>query len=93
MPTLGQILGTSNRDVFEDDMPELREGESRDHVIGGHHLRVTATRHLGVDTGRRSYCVECLTCSEIVHEATTGAHWNMKFHVKDAAERAAEESK
>ena len=92
MKTLGQILGTSSRSIFEDDMPDLREGETRDFVLDDHHLRVTATRHLGVDTGRRRYRVECLTCNEVVHVATTGAHWNMKFHVKDAAERAAEES-
>ena len=88
MKTLGQILGTSNRGLFEDDLPDLRAGESRDYAIGDHHLRVTATRELGCDTGRRRYRVECLTCDEIVHAATTGVHWNMKYHVRDAAERA-----
>jgi hypothetical protein len=92
MRTLGQILGTSNRDIFEDDVLDLREGQARDFMRSDHRLRVTATRHLGVDTGRRRYRVECLTCGEIVHEATTGAHWNMEFHVRDAARRAAEES-
>ena len=89
MKTLGQIVGTSNRDVFEDDLPDLREGESRDYAIGDHHLRVTATRELGVDTGRRCYRVECLTCAKVVHEAMTGAHWNMEYHVRDAARRSA----
>lgn len=87
MKTLGQILGTSNRGVFEDDLPDLREGQSRDFVLGDHHLRVTATRELGVDTGRRRYRVEWLTCAEVVHEATTGAHWNMERHLRDVAER------
>lgn len=89
--TLGQILGTSNRGVFEDDLPDLREGESRDYAIGAHHLRVTTTHVLGVDTGRRRYRVECLTCDEVVHEETTGAHSNMKYHVRDAADRSARE--
>ncbi|HSX22905.1 MAG TPA: hypothetical protein VLE97_09050 [Gaiellaceae bacterium] len=88
MKTLGQILGTSNKSVFEDDV-DLREGESRDYAEGGHHFRVTATARLGVDTGRRRYRVECLSCSEIVHEATTGAHANIRYHLRDAAERAA----
>ncbi len=76
--------------IFEDDIPDLREGESRDFALDGHHLRVTATSDLGCDTGRRRYRVECLSCREVVHPATTGAHWNMSFHVRDAERRAAE---
>ena len=87
MKTLGQILGTSNRDVFEDDIAGLSPGESRDFAIDGHHLRVTATRELGCDTGRRRYRVECLSCQEVVHEATTGAHCNMGYHVREAERR------
>lgn len=91
MKTLGQVLGTSNRDVFEDDVSGLRRGESRDFAIDGHHFRVTATADLGCDTGRRRYRVECLSCQEVVHEATTGAHWNMGYHVRDVARRSAVE--
>jgi hypothetical protein len=82
MKTLGQVLGTSSRGPYDDDVPELREGQSCDYAIEGHHLRVTATSALGCDSGRRRYRVECLTCDEVVHEATTGAHWNMRHHVK-----------
>lgn len=57
---------------------------------GYHHLRVTATSHLGCDTGRRRYRVECLTCGTIVHEATTGAYPNMQSHVVHVAEDAAQ---
>ena len=89
MKTLGQILGTSSKSVLEDDVADLREGQSRDYPDGGHHFRVTATAQLGVDTGRRRYRVECLSCGEVVHEATTGAHANIRFHLKDVAERAA----
>lgn len=60
--TLAQVLGTSNKGLFEDDMPELGVGESRDYAVEGHHMHVTATRELGCDTGRRRYRVECLTC-------------------------------
>jgi len=87
--TLRQLLGTSSKGPFDDDMPELREGQSRDFVVDGHHLRVTATSELGIDTGRRRYRVECLTCGEIVHEATTGPRWNMARHPRWAAEDAA----
>lgn len=83
MKTLGQILGTSSRGPYDDDVPELREGEARDYMVEDHHLRVTATAELGIDSGRRRYRVECLTCGEIVHEATTGAYWNMQKHAED----------
>ncbi len=87
MKTLAQLLGTTSKGVFDDDIDGLAPGDSRDFEIDGHHLRVTATRELGCDTGRRRYRVECLTCSEVVHEATTGARWNMGFHVRES-ERA-----
>lgn len=92
MKTLGQILGTSNRDVFEDDISGLQPGESRDFAIEGHHMRVTATAEVGIDTGRRRYRVECLSCSEIVHKATTGANWNIGFHVREVARRTMEDA-
>ena len=87
MKTLGQVLGTSNRGVYEDDLPDLLDDQSRDFVRDDHHLRVTATSKLGCDTGRRRYRVECLSCGEVVHEATTGAHWNIGFHIRDVAQR------
>jgi hypothetical protein len=92
MKTLGQILGMSNRSIFEDAMPELREGESRDFAIEDHHMRVTATNELGCDTGRRRYRVECLSCGEVVHAATTGPQWNMKHHLRDAADGRSEQA-
>lgn len=88
MKTLGQVLGTSDKGPFDDDMPELREvGESRDFMLDGHQLRVTATREVGCDSGRRRYRVECLTCNEVVHDATTGPRWNLERHLRDVAER------
>ena len=88
MRTLGQVLGTSGKSVHEDDV-DLRPGESRDYLVDGHHQRVTATDQLGRHSGRRRYRVECLTCGAVVHEATTGAHANMRTHARFAAEDAA----
>ena len=87
--TLAQLLGTSTKGPFEDDMSELGVGASRDFPVEGHHMRVTATGKVGCDSGRRRYRVECLTCVEVVHDATTGAHWNLERHLRDVAERAA----
>ena len=89
MRTLGQVLGTSHKSVHEDDVEGLRPGESRDYLVDGHHQRVTATDQHGCDSGRRRYRVECLTCGGVVHEATTGAHSNMRTHARFAAEDAA----
>jgi hypothetical protein len=66
-----------------DDALDLPEGQSRDYEIDAHLLRVTATAQVGWNTGRRRYRVECLTCGEVVHVATTGPHWNMRDHVRE----------
>ena len=81
MRTLGQLLGTSSRGVFEDDIDGMQPGDVRRFTRGEQAFDVTATRELGCDTGRRRYRVECVTCGELVHEATTGPRWNMEHHV------------
>jgi hypothetical protein len=86
--TLAQVLGTSDKGPFDDDVDGLAVGQSRDYMLDGHHQRVTATGEVGIDSGRRRYRVECLTCAEIVHEATTGAFANMERHVRWAREDA-----
>lgn len=83
MKTLGQVLGTSSKGLFDDDMPELRTvGAFRDVLIENHHMRVTATAELGCDTGRRRYRVVCRSCRVVVHPATTGPHAQMDTHVR-----------
>ena len=83
MKTLGQILGTSTKGPYDDDIDGLAVGQSRDFTHDGHHMRVTAVRATGFHSGRRRYLVECLTCAVVVHEATTGAVYNMERHAQE----------
>ena len=50
-------------------------------------FRVSPTQLRGVDTGRVRFRVECLTCGEIVHEATTGSTFNVKSHLSSRHNR------
>jgi hypothetical protein len=45
-----------------------------------HRYLVTPTGESGINTGRPRYRVECLSCGELLHEATTGAVENMEAH-------------
>lgn len=67
---------------LEDAELNLAEGQSLDYASTSCVLRVTATAQVGWNTGRRRYRVECLTCNEIVHTATTRPHWNMRVHTR-----------
>lgn len=57
--------------------------ERVDFELQGHHFRVTPIDKRGVDTGRRRYLVECLTCEEEIHEATTGPAGMCRQHLED----------
>jgi hypothetical protein len=46
-------------------------------------LQVTPTNKIGCDTGRTRYWVECLTCNEILHEATTGPKYYIEKHLSE----------
>ena len=70
--------------TFEDAIPDMQSGDERTFTDGGHVFRVTATKHLGCDSGRRRYRVECVTCNAVEHEATTGPQSMMRYHVRDA---------
>lgn len=70
--------------VYDDAMPELAPGNTAEVVRDGHTIHITATRATGFSTGRRRYTVECLTCRETVHEATTGPMQNVDSHLRDA---------
>ena len=48
-------------------------------------FRVNATGETGINTGRMSYRVECVTCSELLHEATTGTMYRIEQHLKEKA--------
>jgi len=51
-------------------------------LIEGHQLKVTPTSLIGCDTGRRRYKVECLSCEETIHKATTGPRSLCRYHVE-----------
>lgn len=68
--------------IWQDAIPGMKPGDERVVTESGHTFRITATSELGCDTGRRRYRVECVTCTVVVHEATTGPIWNVKFHVR-----------
>ena len=76
----------SGRDPFEDALPGMHVGDERSLQLDGHTFRVVATRHVGCDTGRRRYRVECLTCAIVVHEATTGPFSMARGHLRDDRE-------
>lgn len=72
--------------IWEDGIPGMKPGEERTLTEGGHTFRITATDRLGCDTGRRRYAVVCVTCNEVVHEATTGPCQMVGRHVREAAD-------
>jgi hypothetical protein len=76
----------SGRDPFEDAIPDMRVSDERSLTLDEHTFRVVATEHVGCDTGRRRYRVECLTCEVVVHEATTGPLHQARRHLRDIAE-------
>lgn len=49
------------RDPFEDAIPGMLVGDQRSMTLDEHTFRVVATQHVGCDTGRRRYRVECIT--------------------------------
>jgi hypothetical protein len=73
--------------IWNDDLPGMKPGDERTLTEDGHTFKITATDQLGCDTGRRRYRVDCVTCNEVVHEATTGPRWNVGFHVREAHRR------
>lgn len=53
----------------------------------GHRIRFTPTKLSGFNTGRPRVHVECLTCSEVLHEATTGPRPNAEWHWLEMRQR------
>lgn len=81
-----QGLARAASGLFEDALPGMRAGDARSLTLEGHTFRVVATEHVGCDTGRRRYRVECLTCEIVVHGATTGPLYQARYHLRDVAE-------
>lgn len=64
--------------IYDDDGP----AESVEFEVEGHRFKVKPTELVGCDTFRRRYWVECLTCNEVLHEATTSATILVKQHIE-----------
>lgn len=47
----------------------------------GHRFRVVPGKGEGIHTGRGRFLVACLTCGEVLHEATTGPTQHMDMHL------------
>ena len=70
-------------DIYTSALPDLQPGNTAEVKRDGHVFHVTATRHTGWNTGRRRYMVECLTCKEVLHEATTGPDQRIESHLRE----------
>jgi len=73
-------------DIYDDAMPDLRPGDSTEVVVDGHAMRITATDHTVLHSGRRRYVVECVTCGILVHPATTGPRSNVDYHLRNPSD-------
>jgi hypothetical protein len=51
--------------------------------VAGVTLQVVPTNKFGCDTRRRRYRVECLTCNELLHAATTSPRAYLDPHLND----------
>ncbi len=61
-----------------DDGPD----EDIEFEVLGVKFEVKRTEHIGVHSGRTRYFVRCVTCDEIIHEATTGPRPNIESHME-----------
>jgi hypothetical protein len=66
-------------DVYSNNGPP----EALEFELNGAKLKITPTAERGFDTGRTRYRCECLTCEEVLHEATSGASYRFRDHLKD----------
>lgn len=48
-------------------------------------FQVSPTNETGFHSGRTRYRVECMTCSKLLHEATTGPMCRIEEHLKEKA--------
>jgi hypothetical protein len=64
--------------VYLDDGPD----EEIEFEVLGVKFKVAPTRFRGCDTGRVRFYVECLTCKEVIHEATTGPRCLIESHME-----------
>lgn len=65
---------------YSDDGPATPKGVPYDFEIDGLRLRVTFEGEGGFNTGKRRYRTECLSCSTILHPATTNPADAIRAH-------------
>ncbi|KKM69511.1 hypothetical protein LCGC14_1450130 [marine sediment metagenome] len=68
--------------IYGDDGPHTKKPVEFE--LAGATMRVSATDAIAPSTLRTRYRVECLTCDELIHEATTSATIRCEQHLKDA---------
>lgn len=56
--------------------------EDMEFEVLGVKFEVKRTEHVAVHSGRTRYFVRCVTCDEILHEATTGPRPNIENHME-----------
>lgn len=78
------LRGTERDNLYTDAIPNMKPGDERTFAEDGHTFRITAVHDTGFHTGRNRYRVECVTCSEVVHEKTTGPESRVLGHIRDA---------
>lgn len=71
--------------VYDSDGPREKplSYEPLDFELFGAKLRIQATRQSGIDSDRIRYQVACLTCDEVLHEATTGSSSRFNGHLEE----------
>lgn len=67
------------RSVYDDGWPGHHVPEIE---ISGHLFAITPTTLIGGDSGRTRFRVECKTCGEMLHEATTGPRLRIASHLE-----------
>lgn len=68
--------------IYDDALPDLKDGDAMNHTVGDHTFKITTTDKDGINTGRRRYRVECTTCAVEVHPATTGPMQMADMHTR-----------
>lgn len=67
--------------IYMDAFPGVDELEF---TSKGHLFTVKAVKERGIHTGRQRYYIECKTCDQVLHHATTGPReWALQ-HIEEA---------
>jgi len=70
---------------YDSDGPRGGPGDKPTQIdIGGVRFLVHPTGDEGCDTGRHRYKVQCLECTKILHENTTGPSTRILAHMREA---------